>query len=265
MLMRDVEIRNEELKGLLKNLEVEVLRIINEQEDLVKEVVQDHLNTQDPEARLAAGKKGLDGIGEASALFKFAKEKGSTSRELYDAIIKASYNHPGGSELTNGFPTMEHFASYRDLQKKQAYQGNLFGLINDISYKYLGGGSMALAALYPPGGSIGWHHNGNAPGYNILFHYSIDGDGYFRTVHEDKFVDYPDKKGGWVCRAGLFKSAPQFRTDVTTDERKDIVVADNVEDCSWHSAYTKGWRFTLSTILNNVELREDVIEEIETP
>ena len=70
--MRDVEIRNEELKGLLKNLEVEVLRIINEQEDLVKEVVQDHLNTQDPEARLAAGKKGLDGIGEASALFKLS-------------------------------------------------------------------------------------------------------------------------------------------------------------------------------------------------
>jgi len=45
--------------------------------------------------------------------------------------------------------------------------------------EFLGCPTNALAMYYPPGGFLGWHHNGNAPGYNVLFTYNQTGDGKF--------------------------------------------------------------------------------------
>ena len=124
----------------------------------------------------------------------------------------------------------------------------------------LGAHTSALLNFYPPGGYVGWHTNWDANAYQILFTWSIDGNGYFRYYDKsaDKIVTIPDVPG-WQCRHYYFGAK------------------EEVEDHCWHAAYTSSERITLAyKFVNgtkaNVEkdrkaryLRDMLIEEIETP
>ena len=68
-----------------------------------------------------------------------------------------------------------------------------------------GSRNNAVKMVYPRGGYMGWHHNANAPGYNILLSWSEKGLGYFR--YQDpvtKEIVTINDKPGWTCKVGYY-------------------------------------------------------------
>jgi hypothetical protein len=113
---------------------------------------------------------------------------------------------------------------------------------------YFGARNNALRAYYPPSGYIGWHHNANAPGYNIVITCNPDGDGEFE--HYDKNTNlitrYPDKKG-WFVKVGYFGSF------------------EEPEKMYWHCARTRSPRLTLSYIVPHADIWQSMIADIGIP
>ena len=146
--------------------------------------------------------------------------------------------------------------------------------IYDISSGFLGGQAMALCGFYTPDTYIPWHHNGNASGFNILLHYNKEGDGSFYTYHDGEIIDYKDEPG-WIARGGRFLDSLQydsFAGKVVIDYKKEgelnrkhrtTLEKATPETASWHAAHARTNRFTLSTIVNDQFLWEDLMDEIE--
>ena len=111
---------------------------------------------------------------------------------------------------------------------------------------YLGTPTNALTMAYPDKGFIGWHHNGNAPGFNILMTYSQDGDGCFKyyDCFEKKIVTMPDVVG-WSVKVGYYP-----------DERKET------ERVYWHCAETKKQRISVAWVINHRPMWENMIDSI---
>jgi hypothetical protein len=114
----------------------------------------------------------------------------------------------------------------------------------------------AVASLYPPGGFISWHNNANATGFNLIFTWSENGDGWFDYIEDNgkgKRVRCQDKAGQWVCRYGMFGSYHQ-----------------NDYPIVYHAASSENsWRITLAYVFSKEELsaglQEFIIEELTTP
>jgi len=111
---------------------------------------------------------------------------------------------------------------------------------------FLGTPLNALAMCYPDNGYIGWHHNGNASGYNILITYSQDADGHFSywDYNTQSIVRYQDKTG-WNLKAGYYPSMKK-----------------NANNVFWHMAETKQKRITIAWVLNHKEMWKNAIEEL---
>ena len=109
----------------------------------------------------------------------------------------------------------------------------------------------ALTAIYPPGGFIGWHNNANASGYNILFTWSLEGDGQWEHIEPStgEHVIIPDVEG-WQCKYGYYGS---YREP---------------DKLLYHAARTNCLRTTVAFVFNGDErgksMAEMLIEEIET-
>lgn len=107
----------------------------------------------------------------------------------------------------------------------------------------------ALSAVYPAGGYISWHNNANAPGYNVLFTWSSEGDGQFDYVDPitKEHVVVPDIKG-WQCKFGYYGSY---------DEPNKLM---------YHAAKTNCLRATIAYMFNPDEtgkqMAEMLIEDI---
>ncbi len=110
---------------------------------------------------------------------------------------------------------------------------------------YIGTPYNALTMFYPEKGYIGWHHNGNAPGYNFLMTYSIDGDGYFKYYNQrtDQFTVLQDV-AGWNFRFGYYPN-----------------IQHEKENVFWHTAYTERPRLTIGWVVKNREMWKTLIEE----
>lgn len=110
---------------------------------------------------------------------------------------------------------------------------------------YTGSPANALTMFYPEQGYIGWHHNGNAAGYNFLMTYSIDGDGYFKYYNKetDDFTVLHDVPG-WNFRFGYYP-------DIRYEE-------DNL---FWHTAYTEKPRLTIGWVVKHREIWKSLLEE----
>ena len=117
--------------------------------------------------------------------------------------------------------------------------------INKVG-RFLGTHYNALTMLYPDGGYIGWHHNGNAPGFNILMTYSQDGNGCFKYYDQKtkQIVVLPDVKG-WTVKVGYY---PNDRTEK--------------ERVYWHAAETEKARVSIAWILNHRIMWENMIADI---
>jgi len=117
----------------------------------------------------------------------------------------------------------------------------------------LGAKVCALKMFYPRGGYIPWHTNWDSAGYNVIFTYSLGGDGYWRHIDPTaarsvvpnlaNIVQINDRPG-WNCKAGYFG-------------RKD-----EVDKITWHCAYTREPRLTLSYLVYDKNLWENLVEEL---
>lgn len=186
---------------------------------------------------------------ESVNLIKRAQEKtdelqpgvDSCSDEYLYAALKMNvreYGYPRaalglGMDSTNNVLDWDTFATARRQVKR----------VGD----YLGTPVNALTMIYPDNGYIGWHHNGNAPGYNILMSYSQDGDGYFswyepKTGEIKKIQDTP---GQWTVKVGYY---PNEKTET--------------ERVYWHCAATKKQRISVAFILNHRDMWVNMIDAI---
>lgn len=109
----------------------------------------------------------------------------------------------------------------------------------------LGVEHVAVVTYYPKGGYMGWHHNCNAPGYNILFSHSVSGNGYFkyRNPKTKKIVTMTDTPG-WNVKVGNFDAGK------------------NNENLFWHTAWTGEPRITVAFVLNEKDIWLNMIEDI---
>jgi len=105
----------------------------------------------------------------------------------------------------------------------------------------------AVKMLYPATGFMGWHHNANCPGYNILLSWSKEGKGYFR--YQDpitkELVTMKDSPG-WTCKVGYYGAWHE----------EDKIY--------WHSANAEHEeRFTLGYVIPHQGMWEDMVADIE--
>lgn len=119
----------------------------------------------------------------------------------------------------------------------------------------LGANSNAVFLYYPPGGFVGWHTNQNNSGYQFIFSYSKNGDGYFQYYDQKKKEIVVTKdQPGWRCHYHHFGKDPD-------------------EHC-WHSAYTNEPRITVCVLFRwwdkphlkdqVLAMKDQLIEEIES-
>lgn len=111
---------------------------------------------------------------------------------------------------------------------------------------FFGARNNALQMFYPSGGYIGWHTNCNAKGYNIVISCNPGGEGYFvHYDHKAEKYNYFNDNPGWNIKAGYFGSDKE------------------PENMYWHAAKTKTPRVTLSYIIYDKNIWEDMMDDIE--
>ena len=141
--------------------------------------------------------------------------KADRSRYPYDAGVgkdgpitpeyacSTEYLNHMQSKKVDGFPEKTLGV---DLMKyrPQPLADALFKLDTDL-LNWSGSRNNAVKMLYPQGGYMGWHHNANAPGYNILLSWSEKGTGFFR--YQDpmtKEIITMQDTPGWTCKVGYY-------------------------------------------------------------
>lgn len=194
--------------------------------------------------------------------------------ENLDLLNERSKQSPQKKDIVNSFWQTPYKKEYLDiaLQKPDLYQfpAHSYGtgvmqyigeeslddqtvLMNKVQElsEFLGAPRNALAMYYPAGGYIGWHHNGNASGYNILFSWSQTGESKFSyyDYENNSVVDMQDDKG-WNVKAGFY---PAYKSK------------EDVGKVYWHAADTQCPRLTVAFIINNEILWQDMIDEVEDP
>ncbi len=132
-----------------------------------------------------------------------------------------------------------------DLGNFPTYFDPVLRKLDDDLITFLGARNNALKMYYPPQGFIGWHNNGNAPGYNIVMSYSKTGEGSFYSydLKTKEIIEYKDNPG-WNVKVGYFGKFSE---------------PDKVY---WHSARTECDRVTLSYIIYDKNIWDNMVDEI---
>lgn len=162
-----------------------------------------------------------------------------------DEYLYAAFKHP---IKQYGFPRALLGAGAGDMLNISPKDDNLLAIskITARLKRYLGTQREALSMYYPEDGYIGWHHNGNAPGYNILVSYSIDGDGGFSFWdYETKSIKTIKDNVGWNVKVGYYPN-----------ERKEP------ERVYWHMAKTKNPRVSIAWVIDQKDMWKNMIDEI---
>lgn len=167
-----------------------------------------------------------------------------------DTPLSKEYLQEAMESVENyGFPAISlGMCVNRDLISDQILDEQL-AILNNINELgiYLGVRNNALAMYYPPNGFIGWHHNANAYGYNVLFSYSVNDTGvfYYYDHDDDKIIEMQDESG-WNVKVGYYPSLKE----------------NEIKKPFWHAAGTSTSRITVAFMINSKILWEDMIEEI---
>ena len=148
----------------------------------------------------------------------------------------------GFPEITYGVDLMKFIPPHESLAKA------LFALDEDL-INWSGSRNNAVKMLYPKGGYMGWHHNANASGYNILLSWSEKGTGFFR--YQDpitKEIITMNDTPGWTCKVGYY--GPWNEPD----------------KIYWHCAGAEHEeRVTLGYIIPHKGMWESMIDDIQSP
>lgn len=120
------------------------------------------------------------------------------------------------------------------------------GETNSKLMNFFGARNNALQMYYPPGGYIGWHNNSNAHGYNIILTCNPQADGEFEHWdHVNNKLNVFKDKPGWVCKVGYFAKFSE----------PELVY--------WHCARTRSPRVTMSYVIFDKNIWEDMVQDIE--
>jgi hypothetical protein len=110
---------------------------------------------------------------------------------------------------------------------------------------FFGARNNALQMYYPSGGYIGWHNNANAAGYNIVLSCNPQGDGEFEHWdHVNNKLNVFHDEQGWNCKVGYFGPFKE------------------PENLYWHCARTRSPRVTMSYVIYDKNVWEDMVEDI---
>ena len=112
--------------------------------------------------------------------------------------------HMQGKKV-DGFPEKTHGI---DLMRFKVVDSNfkkaLIQLDNNL-ISWSGSRNNAVKMVYPKGGYMGWHHNANASGFNILLSWSEKGMGFFRYQNPvTKEIVTMHDVPGWTCKVGYY-------------------------------------------------------------
>ena len=157
-----------------------------------------------------------------------------TSEEYLSSINKKI--HEGYPEKTHGI----------DLVFCDSTDDNIRKRIRQVDMDFnsvLGSERCAVKMYYPEGGYMGWHNNHNASGYNILFSYTKNGNGFFR-YKTDKLITMDDSPG-WTAKVGYYGNN------------------DEPDKLFWHCARAYEDRLTLGFVIPDKNFWEMMIEDIE--
>ena len=147
----------------------------------------------------------------------------------------------GFPEQTVGIDLMRFTTGHESVQKA-------LKKLDEELLAWSGSRNNAVKMLYPKGGFMGWHHNANAPGYNILLSWSEKGLGYFR--YQDpitKEIITMQDTPGWTAKVGYY--GPWHEPN----------------KIYWHCASAEQEeRFTLGYIIPHEGLWNDMIEDIQS-
>lgn len=158
--------------------------------------------------------------------------------------------HMQGKKVT-GFPEQTYghdlMAGVKALKNNPLLLKALQTLDVDL-LAWSGSRNNAVKMFYPKGGFMGWHHNANAPGYNILLSWSKNGTGFFRYQDpKTKDIVTMNDIPGWSCKVGYY--GPWHEED----------------KIFWHCAATPlEERFTLGYVIPHLGLWESMIDDIES-
>lgn len=175
-----------------------------------------------------------------------------TEQEYLNKMLEKDSNRQ-----CSGFPEVTHGTSAvnRELKEYKESIGFQYNISEELYNanvekisklcKYLGARNNAVLMYYPENGYMGWHHNANASGYNILLSYSSDGEGFFRYRDPitKEIVTMPDKKG-WTIKVGYYGGWGE-------DDK-----------IYWHCARTKNPRITIGFIIPDKNMWEMMIEDM---
>lgn len=159
--------------------------------------------------------------------------------------------------LQDALPTPDRFGFPRDAwgadmlmmrpEKLPKHFHPVLKQLDDDLMTFLGARNNALKMYYPPKGFIGWHNNSNAHGYNIVMTYSKTGDGAFYSydLNKKEIIEFKDKPG-WTVKVGYFGRFSE------------------PDKIYWHCARTECDRLTLSYVIYDKNIWENMVEEIES-
>jgi len=238
--LKKLELRNEELKGILKECSdfffSEKYSIIFDNEELMKKF---HLEIgNDRNKRECLSEKYLN------HLIKYPKRHIGYPQGVKGIDIRNDSTPERYFSKTKNF-SEEYRTCWEEISK-------FSDEIDNKLHTFLSGKFSAYFTIYPKDGYIGWHSNHNAFGYNILLSYSENGTGYFEhIIHGDpekKKIRHDDPKGEWTAKAGYFGGL------------------DEPEKICWHRAEACGSkRMTISYIVPDKTIWELMCHDVETP
>jgi hypothetical protein len=131
--------------------------------------------------------------------------------------------------------------AYYDVEEIKIHAQNT----NNKLMNFFGARNNALQMYYPAGGYIGWHNNGNAAGYNIVLSCNPGADGEFEHWdHVNNKLNVFKDQAGWNCKVGYFGGF------------------DESDKLYWHCARTRTPRLTLSYVIYDKNLWEDMVADI---
>ena len=177
--------------------------------------------------------------GVNKSLIKVRGEKDENEYYTSDKYLKKidKKNHEGFPEKTHGIDLVFCDSTDNEIRKR----------IRKIDLDFnsiLGSKHCAVKMYYPAGGYMGWHNNHNASGYNILFSYTKNGNGFFR-YKTDKTYTMHDKPG-WTAKVGYYGNNKE------------------PDKLFWHCARAYEDRLTLGFVIPDRSFWEMMIEDIES-
>lgn len=152
------------------------------------------------------------------------------------------------NKKTTGFPEITMGVDLNQWKPPQKEVQDALKKLDEDVMSWSASRSMAVKMLYPKGGYMGWHHNANAAGKNLLLSWSKEGLGYFR--YQDpitKEIVTMHDTPGWTAKVGYYG---RF---------------DEPDKIYWHCANAHNEeRVTLGYIIPHDGLWADMVADIES-